>query len=322
MRYIITGGAGFTGAYLCRALAAAGERPVVFDVRQPTSDVAPLVACVEGDIRSAEHLSRLNLAPGDVVFHLAARQFHSDVPHKNRDAWFTQINVGGTKAIVDAMEKGGATDIVFFSTDMTYGRPVKSPVSPDHPQNPIGPYGRSKRQAEQILIAARAQRGIRSTIFRPRLISGAGRMGILVKLFKLVRMSAPVPMIGSGHNRYQMIAVEDCVKAALQAVALGCPPGPFNLGSDDPPTVRELLEELVHRAGSRSPLVPTPARAVQFVLKVLDSLGAPLLYPEQFAIADCDYVLDTSATKTALNWSPVRRDADIIYEAYRQCWSE
>src|SRR6202042_3571837 len=146
----------------------------------------------------------------------------------------------------------------------------------------IGPYGRSKRDAERLLAQARTTHGIESTIFRPRLIAGAGRMGILVKLFELVRRSLPVPMIGSGRNRYQMIAVEDCVQAALNAVERGCPSGPYNLGSDDPPPVRELLQELIRRAGSHSRVVPTPARAVQAVLKTLDAIGATLLYPEQF----------------------------------------
>jgi dTDP-glucose 4,6-dehydratase len=62
----------------------------------------------------------------------------------------------------------GARYLVFFSTDMTYGIPTVFPVSPSHPQNPLGPYGRSKLEAERrIMIAARG--GISATIFRPRL---------------------------------------------------------------------------------------------------------------------------------------------------------
>jgi dTDP-glucose 4,6-dehydratase len=315
MRYIITGGSGFTGRYLSKALAKNGERPIVFDIIPPVAEVACRVEYVQGDVCLPEHLAHLQMAPGDVVFHLAARQYHGSVPHRSRDAWFTKLNVGGTKTVIDVMGKRGVTDIVFFSTDMTYGRPLETPIPPDHPQNPIGPYGRSKLRAELILTAARADRGIRSTIFRPRLISGAGRMGVLVKLFKLVLSGAPVPMIGSGRNRYQMVAAEDCADAALKAVEKGLPPGPFNLGSDDPPSVKELLLDLIQRVGSRSLLVPTPVRAAKFVLKAMDLIGATILFPEQIGVADADYVLNTASTKKILNWYPSRRDPDILYEA-------
>jgi dTDP-glucose 4,6-dehydratase len=98
-----------------------------------------------------------------------------------------------------------------------------------------------------VILSAVAEGWLNATIFRPRLIAGAGRLGILVKLFELIRRGLPVPMIGNGTNRYQMVAVEDCVSAALLAVE-GCPTGPFNLGSDAPPMVRDLLGG--HRAGA------------------------------------------------------------------------
>ncbi|OWK24487.1 hypothetical protein AJ87_21295 [Rhizobium yanglingense] len=85
-------------------------------------------------------------------------------------------------------------------------------------QRPIGPYGRSKVGAERLLMQACREFGLHATIFRPRLIAGAGRLGILTKLFRLIRAGLPIPLIGAGKNRYQMIAVEDCVAAALAAV--------------------------------------------------------------------------------------------------------
>ncbi len=202
------------------------------------------------------------------------------------------------------------------STDMTYGVPQQSPLPPTHPQRPIGAYGRSKRSAEQAIARATAAFGLQATIFRPRLIAGAGRLGILAKLFRLIERGLPVPMIGSGANRYQMVAVSDCVAAALQAVALDCPAGPFNLGSDAPPPVRDLLRKLIERAGSSSRLLPTHAAAVKTTLAMLDTLGLTLLHPEQYRIADIDYVLDTASTQAALGWKPSRSDADIIFEAY------
>jgi len=315
MRHVITGGSGFVGARLAATLAARGERVVIFDMVPPASTSG---AFIPGDVREDDNFRKLDLNANDVVYHLAARQFHGIVPKTDRDAWFADVNVVGTRNLLAAMARGGARRLVFFSTDMTYGRPTCSPVPTTHPQVPLGPYGRSKLAAERLIREAMERQALSASIFRPRLIAGAGRLGIFAKLFGLIGRNLPVPMIGSGANRYQMIAVEDCVSAALRAVEKGLPPGPFNLGSDAPPTVRMLLGEVIQRAGSRSVLLPTPATVVQRVLAALDRVGLTLLYPEQFAIANLDYLLDTTQTRQTLGWVPARRDGDIVFDAY---WS-
>jgi dTDP-glucose 4,6-dehydratase len=319
MRHVIIGGSGFTGAVLARALAPSADEIVNFDLAPTPADLADRCRFVEGDVRRPEDLARIGLGPDDMVYHLAARQFHLAVPHKNQDAWFAEVNVAGTKAVLDAMTAGGARRLVFLSTDMVYGRPDQVPVPVTHPRRPLGPYGRSKFQAEDLIGAWRAAGG-QATVFRPRMISGPGRLGVLEKLFVLIDLGLPAPMIGAGRNRYQMIAVQDCVDAMLAAVAQGLPPGPFNLGSNDPPLVRDLMRALVRHAGSRSMVVPTPGGLVKAVLAALDSAGIPLLHPEQFLIADQNYIVDTSATEATLGWRPKRSDQDMLmgaYDAYR-----
>ena len=315
MRHVITGGSGFTGSYMASALLKRGERVVVFDLDEPPSELGS-VDYVRGDIRRDVDLKQLNLGKDDLIYHLAARQFHGWVPRRNRDEWFADVNEGGTACLLRAMSTASARRLIFFSTDMTYGRPSYTPVAPTHEQRPIGPYGRSKVGAERLLTRASIEFGLNATIFRPRLIAGAGRLGILSKLFRLIKNGLPIPLIGAGRNRYQMIAVEDCVSAALRAAETDCPPGPFNLGSNDPPAVRELLRELVRRAGSRSFLIPTPAMPLQATLSLFDQIGLTLLYPEQFAVANFDYVLDTRTTEAALGWQPTKNDTDIIFAAY------
>ncbi len=316
-RHVILGGAGFTGARLVRDLVAEGKRPLVFDAAPQPAGLSHSVDWVTGDVTQAREIEALGLGPDDVVYHLAARQFHGAVPARDQQTWFNAVNVQGVRTVIAAMKRGGARRLIFFSTDMTYGVPQGSPIDESHPQSPIGPYGASKLVAEQALLAAVEAGDLQATIFRPRLIAGAGRLGVLAKLFALIRLNAPVPMIGDGTNRYQMVAVEDCVRAARLAVEKACPTGPFNLGSTSPPTVRTLLQSVIDRAGSRSILIPTPAAAVQATLALLNAVSLPLLHPEQFKIANETYVLDTTRAEEALGWTATRSDEDILWDAFR-----
>ncbi|MGO4839395.1 NAD-dependent epimerase/dehydratase family protein, partial [Rhizobiaceae sp. 2RAB30] len=156
------------------------------------------------------------------------------------------------------------------------------------------------------------------SLFRPRLIIGPGRLGILSKLFKLIDWNLPVPMIGSGRNPYQFISVFDCAEAARLAWKAGVPNQAYNLGSLNPPPVRKLLGDLVRHAGSKSILLPTPGWAVKRTLDLLDLLNMPIMDPEQYLIADEMCVLDVSKAERELGWVPRYRDEDMLIAAYSE----
>ena len=314
MKCVITGGSGFTGSYLIPELLRRDIEIYNFDlVPFKTELYSEKYHYLQGDVRNINDLIKMPHEDIDFVCHLAARQFAGDVPFRNREKWFFDVNVNGTKNILEYMEHSKIHNLIFFSTDMTYGIPLSCPVPPDAPQNPLGPYGKGKVEAEKLI---RAQHNLNATIFRPRLITGAGRLGILEKLFKLIKHNLPVPMIGDGSNRYQMVSIEDCVKAAVLAIEHNFPNKAFNLGSATPPTTKELLKGIIDHAKSKSVLIPCPASPVKMTLKALDSVGLTLLYPEQFGIADADVLLKTSETKEVLGWEPSKDDITAMCEAF------
>jgi nucleoside-diphosphate-sugar epimerase len=317
VRHVITGGSGFLGQRLAGLLAAKGAHVVLFDLAAPADQSTRRTSLfVKGDVTAPADLDRLELKPGDVVYHLAARQFGDAVPWRRRYDWFAAVNVTGTREVISSMIRFGVDRIVYFSTDMTYGLPTVIPVPPTHAQQPLGPYGASKLAAERLIKQA-GREGISATIFRPRLITGPGRLGIFSKLFRLIRRDLPVPLVGNGANRYQMISVDDCARAAVRTVELACPAGPFNLGSANPPTARELISSIIGHANSRSILIPTPAPLLKAALWAMDALGVGLMYPEQFRIADADILLDTGDTKRVLGWEPADDDTSSMIAAYR-----
>lgn len=257
------------------------------------------------------------------MVHLAARAYAPKPPltpfgaHKLKD-YFFEVNFSGTAKIVRKMLQDNASRLIYFSTDMVYGKPRFLPVSTAHPREPFGFYGLSKKESEDFLIKMR-EKGLNATIFRPRMIVGAGRYGILLKLFALMRRNLPLPLIGSGTNCYQMVSVMDCAEAIICAIEKSVPNDEFNLGSLNPPSIRDLLGFVCKESGSKSFLVPTPAKAVKFTLKVLETLGIPLMFKEQYQIADEQYILDISKTQEKLGWTPKDDDKSMLLEAYKSC---
>ncbi len=249
------------------------------------------------------------------VINLAANQYHTRVP-RNAEEYFFSVNTTGTANLLEAVYEKGCRHFLQFTTDMTYGKPKYLPVDTHHPQEPFGPYGASKKAAEEICRKYR-DKGMHITIMRPRMISGPGRAGILLKLFRLIDKNMPVPTIGNGRNHYQMVSVFDCVSAAVAAMEKGFPNKEYNLGSEQSPDIRHLLQEVIREAGAHSFVLPTPGRLVKFVLSLFVKLGIPLMYREQYMIADEEYVLDISETVADLDWHPRYNDADMLKEAYK-----
>ena len=179
MKYWIFGGSGFVGRYLAEALRERKEEVAICDI---VADAPYRV-----DIRDKEALAKLPIDKTDVVINMAANQYHTKVP-KNREQYFQSVNTEGARNLLEVIFKKGCRNYVMFSTDMTYGKPQYLPVDTKHPQNPFGPYGKSKCLAEQICREYR-EHGMNITIFRPRMIMGPGRAGILLKLFKLIDLN-------------------------------------------------------------------------------------------------------------------------------------
>jgi len=148
---LVTGGAGYIGAHACKALARAGYTPITYDslVYGHRSAVkwGPLE---EGDIANRERLeSVMGKYKPIAVMHFAAYAYVGESVEK--PSKYYHNNVVGTLTLLEAMRRCDIDKIIFSSTCATYGMPEQIPISEDHPQNPINPYGRSKLMIEWML---------------------------------------------------------------------------------------------------------------------------------------------------------------------------
>ena len=168
---LITGGAGFIGSHTALVLLEAGHSLVVLDNFSNSSPeslrrVAELaglsdalrLTVVEGDIRSAADLDRAfnagarpALAPKSIegVIHFAGLKAVGESVQEPLRYW--DVNVGGSRSLVEAMQRHGCRTLVFSSSATLYGYPEAGPIPETAPVQPINPYGHSKAAAEQLL---------------------------------------------------------------------------------------------------------------------------------------------------------------------------
>ena len=262
MLWSISGGAGFLGLHLARRLLADGH-----DVR--TLDVVPLddaelersVDELRGDIRDRDKVARL-VQGADVVVHAAAA-----LPIQASRGSIRSVNVGGTENVLRAADDAGVRRVVFISSTAVYGVPEKHPIEEDDPLVGVGSYGESKIDAEGLCRVA----AVETTIVRPKTFIGPERLGVFEILFDWIREGRRIYTLGKGHNRYQLLAVEDLVDAVVRAAAEpAAARETFNIGATEFGTVRSDLQALIDHAGSSSRLQPVPVKPAEIALRALE----------------------------------------------------
>ena len=315
MKHVIFGGDGFVGRHLAEKLVAEGEEVVVADIVRSDLPHYAVARHIHTDVTEPAAVRAVPMQAGDQIYNLSAKMLSPIQVRAKRHDFFFPVNYYGTQNIIEAMDAVGADRLVHFTTDMIYGHTKVFPMTEEHPVEPLGEYGLSKWKTEELAGEWR-QRGMNIALFRPRLIIGPGRLGILEKLFKLIDANLPVPMIGSGKNPYQFISVFDCAEAARLAWKGGVPNEAYNLGSDNPPSVKKLLGDLIVHAGSKSFLLPTPAFAVKATLAAFDFVNMPIMDPEQYLIADEMCIRETGKLKSELGWKAQYNDGAMLIAAY------
>ncbi|MFJ8079544.1 UDP-glucose 4-epimerase GalE [Streptomyces sp. NPDC096205] len=167
MTWLITGGAGYIGAHVARAMAGAGESVVALDdlsagvpARLPAG-----VPLVRGSALDADLLRRV-FAEHRItgVVHLAARKQVAE--SVARPTWYYAENVGGLATLLDAVAEAGIRRFVFSSSAAVYGTPDVDLITEDTPCAPVNPYGETKLAGEWLVRAAGRAHGIATVCLR------------------------------------------------------------------------------------------------------------------------------------------------------------
>lgn len=255
MRVLVTGGAGFIGSHLVKALVSRGFSVRVLDdlSRGSLRSLDPVLDSIEfvrGDVRDGGVVAGL-VRGVDVVVHLAALvdAFES----LSNPRLYSDVNVGGTLNLCIA--SGNVKTFVYASSAAVYGEPVEVPVREDHPLNPINPYGASKVAGEAYVKTYSNIHGYRPVILRIFNVYGPGQTksyaGVIEEFRRRLTTGEPLLIHGDGLQKRDFISIWDAVEAIVKAIEVEEAQGAYNIGSGKAITIRELAKLMARIAGRK-----------------------------------------------------------------------
>lgn len=263
-RALVTGGRGFVGAWLCRALSERGVEVTSFDRRGPHERPSTLAMLAieervserEGDLLDGD-LLRTTLADGeiDTVFHLAAETIVGTVQADPVRGFET--NVRGTWMLLEACRAAGVERVVFASSDKAYGAHDELPYREDFALRPTAPYEASKAAADLIARSYWPAFGLPVAVTRFANIYGGGDLNFsrLVPEAVCAALEGRAPVLRSdGSPVRDLLYVEDAAAAYLAIASALDRPGvrgeAFNAGGERPHSVLEIVETITRLAGT------------------------------------------------------------------------
>jgi UDP-glucose 4-epimerase len=268
VQVLVTGGAGFIGANLCRRLLGDGHGVVVLDDlstgRRDNLDGLE-VRMVEGSILDDAALDAA-VAGTDAVVHLAARP---SVPKSIIDPVPSHdVNATGTLRVLEALRRHGVGHVVVASSSSVYGDNPTLPKHEDLPPAPLSPYAASKLATESYALAWAASFGLRALAFRffnvfgPLQAAGHDYAAVVPAFVDAALAGHPVPVHGDGLQSRDFTFVGDVVGVVADAVAGGMyHPGPVNLAFGSQVTLLDLVAEIEAVLGHRLTVEHLPTRA-------------------------------------------------------------
>jgi UDP-glucose-4-epimerase GalE len=281
VRVLVTGGAGYVGSHTTRALAAAGHDVVVLDTLEHGYRAAlPGIDLVVASVADGTLVERLLTERRiEAVLHFAALKVVEEsvaAPGRYLDA-----NVGGSFALLAAMERAGVRRFVFSSTCAVYGQPDRSPIDETALTRPENPYGMSKLLVEEALPWL-AETGFRSISLRYFNAAGAeldGSQGedwagaanlVPVAIRAAMGLGPPLHVFGTDYPTPDGTAIRDYVHVldlaeahirALEHLAGEGGSATVNLGTGRGSSVREVVDSVERTVGRPVPLVESGRRA-------------------------------------------------------------
>lgn len=289
---LVTGATGFVGRTLCRALIDGGYR--VRAAVRSAGGAAETEQAVVGDIGRVTDWTEA-LHGVDAVVHAAARAHIMNAKPSDFDLYY-ETNARGTARLAEAAANAGVRRFVYVSSIKVNGeeRAVGAYQATDTP-NPQDPYGKSKWEGEQALLATAGN--MQAAIVRPPLVYGPGVRANFLRLMSWVDKEYPLPL-ASIQNRRSLVSVWNLCDLLRHLLECPLPRNQAWLVSDGEDLSTPALIRRIAVAMERRPrLLPVPVTMLQLA-GALTGKGA------EISRLRGSLAVDITPTREGLGWSP------------------
>ena len=311
---IVTGGAGYIGSHVCKALAKSGFSPITYDNLCSGNEAAVKWGAFErGDIRDKEKLSAVikKYQPIAIMHFAGLMQIGDSIINPSE---FYDNNVIGSYTLLEAAREHGINHMVFSSTASVYGRPKVEYIDETQPLSPINPYGRTKLAMEGMVKDFTSAYGMKHAILRYFNAAGAdldAETGtayphdthLVPLLMQVAAGTLPqINIFGTDYDTPDGTALRDYIHVvdlaqahvvSLQHILSDSTESiTLNLGANKPHSVREVIDIAKKVTGKTLKTVECERR-----------VGDPAIL-----------VADAKLAQKTLNWAPQYSDIDTIIE--------
>tara|TARA_B100000029_G_scaffold341027_1_gene333302 strand:+ start:2177 stop:3097 length:921 start_codon:yes stop_codon:yes gene_type:complete len=249
MKYVITGGAGFIGSHITKALLEEKHSITVIDNLNTGKEenlelVRNKINFVKGDILDNKLLEELT-KDVDGVFHQAALASVQDSFSKPEE--YHNVNVNGTENILKLAQKNNFK-VVYASSSSVYGNPEKIPINESDSKNPINPYAETKLRKEE-LAQKYSEMGVKIIGLRYFNVFGKGQSkeyaGVLKLFLERIRDGLPPKINGDGTQFRDFVHVEDVARANIMSMKSDVNHEFFNVGTNTSITILDLAKTII-----------------------------------------------------------------------------
>jgi nucleoside-diphosphate-sugar epimerase len=306
MRILVTGGTGFTGTALVERLRQEGHSVVALDYKEGLAcDALRAIGAevVIGSVTDKAAVER-SMRGVEFVFHLAAAFRELNVPN----SFYDEVNVGGTRMVLDAALAEGVRKFVYCSTCGVHGNVDHPPAGEDAPIQPADYYQRTKYEAEP-LVKQLGQGRMETVIIRPAAIYGPGDPERFFMIFKRVAKGT-FPMFGSGRTLYHPLYIDNLVDSFLLCMPPGVGNGREYLIADEHYyPIEHIVGEVARALGVEVRIPHYPVWPVVVVGHIVEKLCRPFgitppIFPRRVDWYRQNRAFDIGRAKRELGYVP------------------